>query len=55
MVSGMNEYIERLEKAIRNLYKLRSSYTKDSREWVRISGKIEGVELALSYYREMPV
>lgn len=55
MVSGMNEYIERLELAIKNLEILKSKYEVDSSDWWRIVGKIEGVELALSYYREMKV
>jgi hypothetical protein len=53
----MDEFELRCEKAIEELRKLKVSYHKDELVFQssRIHGKIEGVQLALSYYREEKV
>jgi hypothetical protein len=53
----MIEFEKRCETAIEELRKLKESYQEDMAlfEYNRIGGKVEGVQLALSYYREEKV
>lgn len=52
----MNELIEKLKKAIESMWSIESivgkSFTHDLCELSRIRGKIEGLQLALSYAEE---
>jgi hypothetical protein len=53
----MDEFEQRCEKAIEELRKLKKQYQEDGLAFQssRINGKIEGVQLSLSYYREEKV
>jgi hypothetical protein len=52
----MDEFEQRCEKAINNLKLLISKNECDDAHYIdRIGGKIEGVQLALGYYREEKV
>ncbi|QGJ95027.1 hypothetical protein SEA_REDWATTLEHOG_166 [Gordonia phage RedWattleHog] len=50
----MNELIERMERAVEMLKDRRVRYSSSplNPEYVRLGGKIEGIQLALSYARE---
>jgi len=56
-MTKMDEFENRCEKAIEELRKLKlSAEQRDNAfEETRLSGKIEGVQLSLSYYREEKV
>ncbi|QSM03871.1 hypothetical protein PROPHIGD91-2_14 [Mycobacterium phage prophiGD91-2] len=48
--NAIADVVERLEKADRELFKLYQS--AGATEFIRLAGKREGVQLALSYLRE---
>ena len=55
-MSDLGDYQQRLERAVEKLKELKAEVSKDIfgiQEETRLAGKIEGVQLAISYLRDV--